>query len=119
MLYKVYLTSVFKRQYKYDLAMKWKKDQSSDQQEHQVPWVSSVLYVVCETVCLSKFCLYRTGVRTVGCCVKALVVQKVLIVFFQNSQILLSGTENGVYVFDCEVDVHDLSSVSVILVVAT
>ena len=26
MFSKVYLTSVFKRQYKYDLAMKWKKD---------------------------------------------------------------------------------------------
>jgi len=68
MLYKVYLTSVFKRQYKYDLAMKWNKDRSSDKQEHQVPWVSPVLHVVCQTVCLSKFCFYWTGVRTVTYC---------------------------------------------------
>jgi len=68
MLYKVYLTSVFKRQYKYDLAMKWNKDQSSNKQEHQVPWVSSALHIVCQRVCLGKFCFYWTDVRTVTYC---------------------------------------------------
>jgi hypothetical protein len=39
--------------------------------------------------------------------VQALAVQKVLIIFFQNSRILLSRTENGIYMFDCELDVHE------------
>jgi hypothetical protein len=87
--------------------MKWMKDWSSDKQEHQVPWVSSVLHAVCETVCVLVSSAFTGQVWGLWVIVQALGVQEVLIIFFQNSQILLSRTENGIYIFDCEVHVHE------------
>jgi hypothetical protein len=87
--------------------MKWKKDWSSDKQEQQVPWASPVLHVVCETVCVLVSSAFTGQVWGLWIIVQALGVKKVLILFFQNSQILLSRTENGTYIFDYEVHVHE------------
>jgi len=83
--------------------MKWKKDWSNAKQEHQVLWVSSVLHVVCETVCVLVSYALTGQVWGLWVTGQALGFQKVLILFFQNSQSPISRTENGICLFDCEV----------------
>ena len=87
--------------------MKWMNDWSSEKQGHQVPLVSSVAHVVCETVCVlvsSAFTGQMWGLQVI---LQALGFQEVLIILLRNSRIILSWTENGIYIFDCEVHVHE------------
>lgn len=107
MFYKVYLTSVFMRQYKYDLTMKWKNDWSSEKQGHWVPLVSSVAHVFCEAVCVLVSSAFTGQVWGLQVILQALGFQKSLIILSQNSRIFLSWTENGIYIVDCEVHVHE------------
>jgi hypothetical protein len=113
------VTSVIKRQYKYDLAMKWKKGWSSDKQGHRVPLVSSVLHIVYETVCPLVSSASTGQVWRLRVILQALGVRKVLIILFQNSQILLSRTETVYTYLILRCTCMNLSSFSLILAVVT